>query len=93
MDSLVVPKHAKDPVLGHLFLDFMLRPKVALTNAEWVGITPPVTGADPTGRFASFTLSQEGFAAGHPILPLSATAQVEWMSVWNDVRETLAARD
>ncbi len=46
-DLIAVPSSAQHPVLGHLFLNFMLEFKQAMDNFSWVGYQPPQIKADP----------------------------------------------
>jgi spermidine/putrescine transport system substrate-binding protein len=46
-DLLVIPKDAPNPVLAHLFLDWMLDFKHSMDNFSWVGYQPPQNQADP----------------------------------------------
>ncbi len=46
-DLMVVPKSAKNPVLGHMFLDYLLAYKNAMDNFSWVGYQAPLIKADP----------------------------------------------
>jgi len=94
-DALTVPASSKDPVLGHLFLDFMMRPDVATENASWVGIAQPVTGAHFVSNWGSNgtpPLTEASFAAGHPLLPLTPDVDRAWQAIWAEVRPVLAAR-
>jgi spermidine/putrescine transport system substrate-binding protein len=46
-DLITVPSSSQNPVLGHLFLNFMLEFKNAMDNFSWVGYQPPQIKADP----------------------------------------------
>jgi spermidine/putrescine transport system substrate-binding protein len=46
-DLVVVPSGAKNPVLGHMFLNYMLAYKTAMENFSYVGYQPPQIKADP----------------------------------------------
>ena len=46
-DSMSVFKDAENPVLAHLFLDFMLSEKFGLKNFSWLGYQPPLKSLDP----------------------------------------------
>jgi spermidine/putrescine transport system substrate-binding protein len=46
-DLIAVPAGAKNPVLGHLFLDYLQTYKNAMDNFSWVGYQPPQVNADP----------------------------------------------
>jgi spermidine/putrescine transport system substrate-binding protein len=57
MDSLVIPKGAKNPQLAHLFIDFLLRPGIAALVSENIGYATPNKAAlryiDPWVRGSS----------------------------------------
>jgi spermidine/putrescine transport system substrate-binding protein len=55
-DLIVVPTRAKNPVLGHMFLDFMLEYKNAMDNFSYVGYQPPQIKADPDTLTSTFGL-------------------------------------
>jgi spermidine/putrescine transport system substrate-binding protein len=46
-DLMAVPKNAPNPVLAHLFLNFMMDYQHAMDNFSWVGYQPPQNQADP----------------------------------------------
>jgi spermidine/putrescine transport system substrate-binding protein len=46
-DTIAIPTTAQNPVLAHLFLDFMLEEQIALDNFAWVGYQPPQNAAEP----------------------------------------------
>jgi spermidine/putrescine transport system substrate-binding protein len=48
-DNIAIPAGAKNPVLAHHFLNYMLEPKNALKNFSWVGYQPPMQSVDPAG--------------------------------------------
>ena len=45
-DNWLIPSAGKNPVAAHKWIDFMLDPKVAGNEWNYVGYTVPVTGAD-----------------------------------------------
>jgi len=46
-DAVCIPKAAPSPYAAHLFLDYLLDPKVAAQNANYIGYQPVVEAADP----------------------------------------------
>ena len=46
-DMIAVLRGAKNPVLAHAFLNFMLDNKNGLENVAWNGYMPPLTSVDP----------------------------------------------
>ena len=47
-DMMAIPTGAKNPVLAHHFLNFMLENKYALKNFSWVGYQPPMKSIEPS---------------------------------------------
>jgi spermidine/putrescine transport system substrate-binding protein len=92
-DTMAVLKGAENPVLAHMFLDFMLDEANALTNFEYVGYQPPQVNLTPE------YLISEGWAADYlePALvvpgdfdldtawvqgPLDAPTEALWADQW-----------
>ena len=48
-DTIVINRAAESPVLAHLFVNFLLDKKVALTNFGYEGFQPPLVGRRPSG--------------------------------------------
>ena len=46
-DLIVLLRSGKNPVLGHLFMDFLLDYDVAVENMSWNGYQPPQNKLDP----------------------------------------------
>lgn len=46
-DMMAIPKSAKNPVLAHLFLNFLLDPDNALLNFNGIGYQQPLNAMDP----------------------------------------------
>ncbi len=46
-DTMVVLNGASNPVLGHLFLNYLMDLPVALNNISWNGYMHPLTGVTP----------------------------------------------
>ena len=45
IDSMVIPKNAKNPEAAHLFIEFMTRPENAAQNSEYIGYSTANAGA------------------------------------------------
>jgi spermidine/putrescine transport system substrate-binding protein len=54
VDNYCIPKGAPSPYAAHLFMDFILDPKIETQNASWIGFFPPedqaMAGLDPLTR-------------------------------------------
>ena len=94
-DLLVVLAQGKNPVLSHLFLDFMLDTKNALDNFGYIGYQPPQTSLDAASMIAdgyvpenlgTAIVKQEWFAQGYRLLELPPAADAAWHQVWQQFK-------
>ena len=94
-DTVVIPKSAKNPVLAHHFLNYLLDNKVALKNFSWVGYQPPVKAMVPdklvqqgyvVPNLKSAILERE--ALDSPIQPLALAPSVDqkWQEAWSSFK-------
>jgi spermidine/putrescine transport system substrate-binding protein len=98
-DQMAVLRAAKNPVLAHHFLDFMLEEKNAYDNfAQFVGYQPPLTSLDPDRLVAdevvpptlrSAVVRESDFDAGLQELELSPDGQVLWQNAWAEFKAGL----
>jgi spermidine/putrescine transport system substrate-binding protein len=90
-DTIVINKDAENPVLAHQFVNFLLDKQVSLTNFGYEGFQPPLVGVDrqefldagyipPT--LENTLVSEEDFAQGQPVLPLSPTDDQLYQDEW-----------
>jgi spermidine/putrescine transport system substrate-binding protein len=90
-DTIAVTAGAKNPVLAHHFLNYLLDNQNALRNFGWVGYQPALAKFTPqylskTGyvppnlETAVVTLDQ--YAEGHQLLQLSPTGRQVWDETW-----------
>jgi len=92
VDQMAVLKSAKNPVLAHLFLDFMLDEKNSYDNfVQFVGYQPPLKAIDPDrlvsdevvpANLASAVVRESDFDNGYQELELSPDGQVLWQNAW-----------
>jgi spermidine/putrescine transport system substrate-binding protein len=90
-DTIVISKDAQSPVLAHLFIDFLLRKDVALTNFGYEGFQPPLLGVDRQEfldagyippNLENTLVTQDDFAAGVPVAPLSPEDDTLYQDQW-----------
>jgi spermidine/putrescine transport system substrate-binding protein len=90
-DLNVILSQGKNPVLAHLFLNFMLETKNALANFGYIGYQPPQVSLDAkklaaTGfvatNLASAVVKEEWFAQGYRLLELPPAADAAWHQIW-----------
>ena len=92
VDQMAVLKSAKNPVLAHLFLDFMLDEKNSYDNfVQFVGYQPPLNAINPDSlvsdevvpaNLASAVVRESDFDNGYQELELSPDGQVLWQNAW-----------
>jgi spermidine/putrescine transport system substrate-binding protein len=93
-DLMVIPRGARNPVLAHLMLNFMLNQPNAVTNVRGTGFMQPLTwmtperlvndGALPRNLVATAVL-QDYFYRGAKELQLQTGANALWQQVWQSV--------
>ena len=90
-DLLVLTRTGANPVLGHLFLNHMLDPAVAMQNFSFMGYQPPQISVNPDTmveqglipeNLASVVVREGDFRFGSPALELSPEAQAAWRDIW-----------
>jgi spermidine/putrescine transport system substrate-binding protein len=90
-DVIVVNKGAESPVLAHLFVNFLMDKGVSLTNFGYEGFQPPLAGVDRQEfldagyippNLENTLVSEEDFAQGQPVLPLSPEDDQVYQDEW-----------
>jgi spermidine/putrescine transport system substrate-binding protein len=92
-DFLCIGKAAKNPVLAHKFLDFMLNEANAYANfVNYVGYTPPQKAIDAEAlirrglipkTLARAVVRPEQFAANQELLQLTVEGERHWDQAWS----------
>lgn len=94
-DMITVLRGAKNPVLAHHFLDFVLDNKKGLENFSWMGYMPPLKVVDPAKVVAqgyipknleSTIVRESDFEAGLTLLPLTTQGQALWQNAWSSFK-------
>ncbi|HET8527052.1 MAG TPA: spermidine/putrescine ABC transporter substrate-binding protein [Actinomycetota bacterium] len=95
-DVFAIPKGAKNPVLAHKMIDFLLDPEHAITNYSYEGFQPPIVqfhnqqavadGIVPE-NLANTLLTPEDFDRPNAVreLELSPTANQLWQQIYQEV--------
>jgi spermidine/putrescine transport system substrate-binding protein len=101
-DTAVVPRTAGNPVLAHLFLNYLLDPANALVNFRHTGFQPPLLELTPQllvrqgglpSSLVSAAVLPTFYDAGLKELPLPGPVDQLWLQAWSEVRSrALAAR-
>lgn len=90
-DTIAVTANAKNPVLAHHFLNYLLDNNNALRNFGWVGYQPALTKFTPQFLSAegyvpknleSAVVTLDDYNNGHELLQLSPTGRALWDNVW-----------
>jgi spermidine/putrescine transport system substrate-binding protein len=90
-DLMVLLSQGQNPVLAHLFVNFMLDTKNALKNFGYVGYQPPQTSLSPEqsvsdgyvpANLTTAVVRREWFGTGYRLLELPPEADAEWHQVW-----------
>lgn len=92
-DAIAVSAKAKNPVLAHHFINFLLDSERALVNFGYEGYMPPQQSLDPERAVAdgyipenlkSVIVKQEDFSAGYRTLELRPEVDALWQEGWSD---------
>ncbi len=90
-DLMVVLRTGKNPVLSHLFLDFMLDADIALGNFGFTGYQVPQVSLTPANlvkqeyvppNLESAVVLPEYFGTGYRNLELPPAVDAEWAAIW-----------
>jgi spermidine/putrescine transport system substrate-binding protein len=90
-DTLAVLKGAKNPVLAHLLVNFLLDNDHSLDNFSWVGYQPPLTKLDTTKmvkdglvpeNLSAAVVKPEYFTNGYEQVALPPEVDTLWQDAW-----------
>jgi spermidine/putrescine transport system substrate-binding protein len=94
-DMISILRGAKNPVLAHLFLNFILDDKIGVENFVWNGYIPPLKVATPEKLLAggliaknltSTIVRESDFDKGVSLLPLTTQGQATWQNAWSQFK-------
>jgi spermidine/putrescine transport system substrate-binding protein len=94
-DMITILRGAKNPVLAHHFLNFLLDNKHGITNFSWLGYMPPLKAIDPDKVVAqgyipknltSTVVRESDFKNGVTLLPLTVQGQATWQNDWSSFK-------
>ncbi len=95
-DSLGVLNGAEHPVLGHMFLNYMLDDKVAIKNFSWNAYQPPINALNPDKlvsdgtirkNLATAVIEQSDFDMGQTPEQLTPEEDKQWLEAWSRVQQ------
>ena len=94
-DTVTILKGAKNPVLAHLFVDFILDTQNATTNyTTYTGYQQPMKGITPESlvgsavvpeHLASTIVREEDFSQGYRLLELAPDVEALWESAYQEI--------
>ncbi len=95
-DMMAVPRNAKNPVLAHHFLNYLLDVKNGYSNfSNYVGYMPPLTKLDPDRLVAdgvvpanlkTAIVRESDFNRGYSLTELTPTGQTDWQNAWAEFK-------
>jgi spermidine/putrescine transport system substrate-binding protein len=100
-DTITIPANARNPVLAHYFLNYMLAAPAALDNFAWVGYQPPQNEAEPGALtttesvwgepyvfpwLEAAVVRKEDFDRGYPQWELTPEVDDMWHDAWQNFR-------
>jgi spermidine/putrescine transport system substrate-binding protein len=95
-DAISIPRSAKNPVLAHHFLNFMLDETNAYENFyNFVGYQPPQVSLNPDrlvadevvpAHLASTVVRPEDFDQGYTLLELAPDVDARWQAIWAEFK-------
>jgi spermidine/putrescine transport system substrate-binding protein len=93
---MAVPRNAKNPVLAHHFLNYLLDVKNGYSNfSNYVGYMPPLTKLDPDRLVAdgvvpanlkTAIVRESDFNRGYALTELTPTGQTDWQNAWAEFK-------
>jgi len=94
-DTVTILKGAKNPVLAHLFIDFILDTANATTNyTTYTGYQQPMKDITPESmvgsavvpeHLASTVVREEDFATGYRLLELAPAVEALWEGAYQEI--------
>jgi len=94
-DMFVISANAKNPVLAHEFINFLLDVDNGLTNFGYEGYQPPFVGVDEArwldsgyipDNLKTTLVTEQDFDAGQPILALPPEIDQIYQDVWAEFK-------
>ena len=95
-DNIAIPRNAKNPVLAHHFLNYLLDGKHGYDNfANYVGYQPPFTRLDPDrlvkdgvvpANLKTAIVRESDFDRGYFLTELTPAGQTEWQNAWAEFK-------
>jgi spermidine/putrescine transport system substrate-binding protein len=97
-DLMTILSAGQNPVLSHLFMNYLLDPDNAIENYSYVGYMQPLTAVTAAklraekllpAQLSSTVVTEKDFRTGVMELELPLSANAEWESAWNSFSKGL----
>ena len=94
-DSMAILNNAKNPVLAHHFLNFMLANNHGIANFSWVGYQPPLKAIKPSKlvrqeyvvpNLETAVVKENYFDTGYIALALPPETDALWQEAWSEFK-------
>jgi spermidine/putrescine transport system substrate-binding protein len=94
-DMITILREAKNPVLAHAFLNFLLDNQIGLENVAWNGYMPPLTSVTPATvvshgyipqNLTSTIVRESDFKKGVTIDALTTQGESVWENAWSNFK-------
>jgi spermidine/putrescine transport system substrate-binding protein len=94
-DFMVIGRTGQNPVLAHLFMNYMLDPEVAMENFSFVGYQPPQVSMTPQvlidsgvvpPNLESAVVRPEDVERGYRTLELPPAVDSEYQAIWQEFK-------
>jgi spermidine/putrescine transport system substrate-binding protein len=99
-DAIGVLRGGNNPVLAHLFINYLLDNEVSMRNYEWNGYQPPLNRVNPDALVGggvvppyleSVIVHRRNFNRGSMELELSPRSDARWHAAWISFRDDVKA--
>ena len=99
-DAIAVLRNGRNPVLAHLFIDYLLDFGVSMKNYSWNGYQPPMEGLDPNSLveegyvppyLSSVVVHRRDFNRGFMELELDPRTDRLWHETWRGFQTEVGA--
>jgi spermidine/putrescine transport system substrate-binding protein len=94
-DAMAILSNGDNPVLAHMFLNFMMSDKYAMKNFGWLGYQPPLSSLDPhalvkdgwvPAPLETAIITEDDFSLGQAPIQLTPAEDAAWLDAWSRVK-------
>ncbi|MEX0833020.1 MAG: spermidine/putrescine ABC transporter substrate-binding protein [Actinomycetota bacterium] len=93
-DVFMIPRSAKNPVLAHTLVNFLLDPRHGIDNYSYEGYQPPLNQLQPDEvvkqglvppNLKNIVITEDDFELGIPTLELTPEGTQRWQTIYQEV--------